>query len=114
MLDGSYNGKTCLKPLEDPYVKYLYARHMPDLENRRGDTFQRGSNYRAGFASRGTLLDTFAFYLHPEYAGAAEGDNDVDLIEGYGKVQIRSLRAGGRQGLALVGAGPSRLDPDEQ
>lgn len=90
VLDGSYDGKTSLKPLEDPYVKYLYARHMPDLENRRGDVFQRGSNYRAGFASRGTLLDTFAFYLHPEYAGAAEGDNDVDLIEGYGKVQIRS------------------------
>jgi hypothetical protein len=64
---------------------------MPDLENRRGDVFQGGSNYRAGFASRGTFLDTFAYYLHPEYAGAAEGDNDVDLIEGYGKAQLGAL-----------------------
>lgn len=89
--EGSYNGKTCFKPLEDPYVRYLYAGHMPDLENRRGDVFQRGSNWRAGFASRGTLFDTFAFYLHPEYAGPAESDNDVDLVEGYGKVQIGSI-----------------------
>ena len=91
VLDGSYDGKTGLKPLEDPYVKYLYATHKPDLENRRGDVFQEGSNYRAGFASRGTYLDTFAYYLHPEYAGAAEGDNDVDLIEGYGKAQLGAL-----------------------
>ncbi|MCL5279176.1 MAG: capsule assembly Wzi family protein [Planctomycetes bacterium] len=87
VLEGSYD-KSGLKPLEDPYAKYLYATKRPDLENRRGDVFRRGSNYRAGFASRGTLWDTFAFYLHPEYAGAAEGDNDVHLIEGYGKVGL--------------------------
>jgi len=87
VLEGTYGGSR-LKPLEDPYVKYLYAGKTPELENRRGDTFRRGSNYRAGFASRGTLWDTFAFYLHPEYAGAAEGDNDVDLIEGYGKMGL--------------------------
>jgi len=90
VLDGSHF-ESSIKPLEDPYVKYLYAQNKPDLENRRGDIFQSGSNYRAGFASRGTLYDTFAFYLHPEYAGAAQGDNDVDLIEGYGKVGIGSF-----------------------
>jgi hypothetical protein len=87
VLEGSYDGSS-LKPLEDPYVKYLYARKTPDLENRRGDIFRRGSNYHAGFASRVSLFDTFAFYLHPEYAGAWEGGNDVDLIEGYGKVGV--------------------------
>jgi hypothetical protein len=87
VLEGSYDGSS-LKPLEDPYVKYLYASKTPDLENRRGDIFRRGSNYRAGFASRASLFDTFAFYLHPEYAGAWEGGNDVDLIEGYGKVGV--------------------------
>ncbi|MCX5645657.1 MAG: capsule assembly Wzi family protein [Phycisphaerae bacterium] len=91
VLDSSYDGTTCFKPLEDPYVKYLYAKHMPDLENRRGDVFQSGSNYRAGLASRGTLFDTFAFYLHPEYAGSGEGGNDVELIEGYGKVGLGPL-----------------------
>jgi len=99
MLDGSY-GESSLKPLEDPYVKYLYAGEKPDWENRRGDTFRRGSNFRAGFASRGSLFDTFAFYLHPEYAGAWEGGSDVDLIEGYGKVGIGPFELeGGRDSL---------------
>jgi hypothetical protein len=87
VLNGFYSASH-LKPIEDPYVTYLYAGKTPDLENRRGDTFRRGSNFRAGFASRGTLWNTFAFYLHPEYAGAAEGGSDVDLIEGYGKVGL--------------------------
>ncbi|MCU0915841.1 MAG: capsule assembly Wzi family protein [Planctomycetes bacterium] len=87
-LDGSPSGESYLKPLEDPYVRYLYAQKTPDLENRRGDVFQRRSNYRAGFASRGTLFDTFAFYLHPEYAGSPEGSDDVSLIEGYGKMGL--------------------------
>lgn len=87
VLDGSY-GTSSLKPLEDPYVKYLYAGKTPELENRRGDTFRRGSNYRTGFASRGTLFDTFAFYLHPEYAGAAEDGSKIDLVEGYGKAGL--------------------------
>lgn len=84
VLDGSY-GDTYLKPVEDPYVKYLYARHEPDIENVRGDEFRRGSNYRAGFASRATLFDEFAFYFRPEYIGSSEDGADVDLIEGYGK-----------------------------
>ncbi len=88
VLDGSFDGATCLKPLEDPYARYLYASKKPDLENRRGDIFQRGSNFRAGFASRGTLFDRFAFYLHPEYAGAMEDDSEARLVEGYGKVGL--------------------------
>ena len=87
ILDGP-SGGTYVKPLEDPYVKYLYARHKPDIENSRGDVFRRGSNYRAGFASRGTFLDTFAFYLHPEYSYSCEADGNVDLIEGYGKAML--------------------------
>jgi hypothetical protein len=87
VLDGSY-GDSSLKPIEDPYVAYLYARDKPDLENVRGDEFQRGSNVRAGFASRLKLWDTAAFYVHPEY-GYSSRDDDVDLIEVYGKVMLR-------------------------
>ncbi|RPJ39507.1 MAG: capsule assembly Wzi family protein [Planctomycetaceae bacterium] len=84
VLEGSSAG-TYVKPVEDPYMKYLYARREPDIENVRGDVFRRGSNYRTGFASRGTFFDLFAFYLHPEYIDSSEEDADVDLIEGYGK-----------------------------
>lgn len=84
VLDGSFGG-TYIKPVEDPYGKYLYAKREPDIENVRGDKLRPGSNYRGGFASRGTLFDEFAFYLHPEYVGSSEEGGDVDLIEGYGK-----------------------------
>jgi hypothetical protein len=84
VLDGSTGG-TYVKPVEDPYVKYLYAKHEPDIANVRGDKFRQGSNYRAGFATRGTLFDEFAFYFHPEYVGSSEDGSDAKLIEGYGK-----------------------------
>ena len=113
VLEGSSAG-TYVKPVEDPYVKYLYARREPDIENVRGDVFRRGSNYRTGFASRGTFLDTFAFYLHPEYIDSSEEDGDVDLIEGYGKAMAGPIEIRIGKGLALVGSRPPRLDPDEQ
>lgn len=82
--EGWY-GQSFIKPVEDPYVKYLYARREPDLENVRGDEFREGSNYRAGFASRIKLYERFAFYLHPEWSDSSREDADIELIEGYGK-----------------------------
>jgi hypothetical protein len=122
VLDGSYSGSH-LKPVEDPYARYLYANKMPDLENRRGDLFPSGSSWRAGFASRGALFDEFAFYLHPEYAGSSntgsfrltplnpapgyiqnspsfEGGNHINLVEGYGKMMVGPIELeGGRDSL---------------
>ncbi len=88
VLEGHY-GSSFIKPIEDPYFKYLYADVQPELENTRGDTFERHSNYRAGFATRARISNTIAFYLHPEYRDApSEASADVDLIEGYGKVMV--------------------------
>lgn len=87
LLDGWY-GETFIKPIEDPYAKYLYATNTPDLENRRGDRFQEGSNLRAGFASRATFIDTFAFYIHPEYRDSSGMTGDLELIAAYGKVGL--------------------------
>jgi len=78
-----------VKPVEDPYVKYVYARSKPDIENIRGDQFDKYSNTRAGFASRARLFDVTAFYLHPEYPWSSEqGSRDVKLIEAYGKLAM--------------------------
>ncbi len=86
-IDGSYSD-SFLKPVEDPYVKFLHADRKPDLENIRGDVFQSGSNYRAGFASRLKFRERAAIYLHPEYSlSTTDSDNDIRLIEGYGKLQ---------------------------
>ncbi len=81
-----------VKPVEDPYIRYLHAERKPDLENMQGDTFEAGSNYRAGFATRIKLRDRVAFYLHPEYRlSSNDHDNHVRLVEGYSKVQAGPL-----------------------
>ncbi len=91
VIDGMY-GDSFIKPVEDPYVSYLYSKNKPDLENRRGDVFEQGSNYRVGFASRGRISDFAAFYVHPEYGGAlSESDRGFDLVKGYGKLMAGPL-----------------------
>jgi hypothetical protein len=98
LLDGSYSD-SAIKPLEDPYAKYVYAQDRTDIENIRGDEFQAGSNFRGGFASRGRLFDTLGFYLHPEYATPSP-EGDVELIEGYGKAMLGPFEIeGGRDSL---------------
>ena len=98
-----------VKPIEDPYVKYLFAKEQPDIENIRGDQFDKGSNARVGFATRGQLFDIVGFYLHPEYPSSSAGtspeaqriyssdgintfnsseDQGAKLIEGYVKLEL--------------------------
>lgn len=78
-----------IKPVEDPYFRFVYAENEPNLENQRGDIFHSHSNYRLGFSSRMTFWDNIAFYLHPEYNNSASGtDGDVELVEGYSKIAI--------------------------
>ena len=91
-LDGS-SVESFIKPIEDPYVRYVFANRRTGLENQRGDVFDRHSNYRLGFASRMKFFDTLAFYLHPEYAYSSSGqdDSDIDLIEAYGKLALGKL-----------------------
>ena len=85
LLDG-WHGDSFIKPVEDPYLRYVYADSRPDLENVRGDVYRRGSNVRLGFASRARLSRHAAVYVHPEYVDSApEGDSDVELVEAYAK-----------------------------
>ena len=79
-----------IKPVEDPYIKYVFADEKTGLENQRGDVFDKHSNYRFGFASRMKFFDAVAFYLHPEYAYSSPNPDDIDLIESYGKVALGS------------------------
>jgi len=111
---GAVDGKPILdfaKPIEDPYLKYVYAKSTPDIENIRGDQFDKGSNARIGFATRGQLFDIAGFYLHPEYPSSSAGtspeaeqiytdahvsssflrsseDKELKLVEGYGKLML--------------------------
>ena len=99
------------KPVEDPYLKYVYAKSRPDIENIRGDQFNDNSNVRTGFASRAQLFDIMAFYSHIEYPSSSDGtspaaqqiyqhddvpskfihsseDKGLKLVEGYGKLAL--------------------------
>jgi hypothetical protein len=77
------------KPIEDPYLKYVYAKSTPDIENSRGDNLDKYSNLRAGFASRAQVFDITAFYAHIEYPWSSENEGqNVELIEGYGKLML--------------------------
>ncbi len=87
---GAADGKPILdyaKPVEDPYIKYVYAKEKTTIENTRGDRIDEGSNLRAGFDARAQVFDIVAFYAHPEYT-LSEDNQDIDLIEGYGKLAL--------------------------
>jgi hypothetical protein len=89
---GASDGKPVLdyaKPIEDPYLKYVYADSKPDIENNKGDRLDKNSNLRAGFESRAQLFDITAFYAHVEYPWSSEDESqNVELIEGYGKLML--------------------------
>jgi hypothetical protein len=84
-IDGWHAG-SFIKPIEDPYARYVYGTEKPNIENMHGEAFDAHSNLRAGVASRGMWDDTVAFYVRPEYGlGSADWDQHIVLIEGYGK-----------------------------
>lgn len=76
-----------VKPLEDPYLRYVFTDKTRDYENQQGDQFRRGSNTRAGMAMRGQFRNRAAFYLHPEFEDPSS-QNQTEFIEGYGKVAV--------------------------
>lgn len=90
ILDGE-STKTFVKPVEDPYIRYVLARQKADLENQRGDVFDKDSNYRVGLASRMKFSETGAVYLHPEYSNSSHSDGRLELVEAYGKLTFRNL-----------------------
>ncbi len=85
--DSGDDSGSFVKPVEDPYVRYVYSDKALDYENQQGDRFTRGSNMRAGLATRGQFNNRVAFYLHPEFEDPSSQDA-VELIEGYGKVAL--------------------------
>ena len=81
-------GQDFIKPVEDPYLRIVYGKEDFDLENQAGDRFAKGGNGRLGFASRVNLFDNLALYLHPEFEDPSTHDTGIELIEGYGKIQV--------------------------
>ncbi len=94
MLDspGYHFSDTFIKPLEDQYYRHLVASKIPDLENQAGDRFGKGNNARLGFATRGVMWNTLAFYAHPEYESPSPTtDTGIEAIEAYGKLAVGDI-----------------------
>lgn len=94
------------RPFEEARFKYLYSENTPHLlnVNNKGDFFDNGSNYRAGFISSAKAFDVLAFYLDPELRypeGTSPGeDAEVVLVEGYGALELWNIELTvGRQSL---------------
>jgi hypothetical protein len=73
-----------VKPVEDPYVRYVYAdSDNPALDyNIDGDRYLEGSNVRAGFGARAEL-ERAAFFANPEYRHTG-GDDHLVVWTAYG------------------------------
>lgn len=86
---------TCVKPIKNVYLSYLYGNHDFKLKNTKGEQFGDGSNVRVGVSSYGVFFSHLAYYLNPEYRYAKSqfsGDSQqVDLLEGYGKLEFFNI-----------------------
>lgn len=99
-IEGS-SADSFFKPLEDPYIRFVYGDKRFELENRRGDVFSPFSNYRLGFSTRAKLWDHVSLYLHPELRYQKYGEEweidkqewevDLEVIEGYVKLTFFNL-----------------------
>ena len=89
LLGSSRVGRSddCIKPIEDPYLRFVHGSKPLDLENQSGQQFDKGNNARAGFATRVNAFDRLAFYVHSEFQAASD-DTRFDAIELYGKLAI--------------------------
>ena len=90
VINSPYGTSTAsfLKPIEDPYIRYVNAQKTPNLENESGDMFNEGSNTRLGFSSRGKITDRFAFYVRPEHRTPDGDDRGFNLRNAYGKTAL--------------------------
>jgi hypothetical protein len=84
-----------IKPVEDVYLHYYYGNNDFDIENDKGQKLAENSNIRLGFSTHGAAWSHIGFYLNPEYRysdGQFGGDDqEVDLLEGYGKLEFFNI-----------------------
>ncbi len=92
-----HSASSFLKPLEDPYIRFVYGDKHFELENRHGDEFSKFSNYRLGLFVQAKLWDHLSFLLHPELKwedwedGDREWEAELEVIEGYIKLNIANI-----------------------
>jgi hypothetical protein len=93
--DGKPMGFFQVKPLDKLQVRTAYAKDDADLENNQGDSFRDGFNARLATFSRGQVGDFFSATLSPELRLDQHGGVNARLLEGFGKLTLYNVEAGG-------------------
>jgi hypothetical protein len=93
--DGKLAGFFQLKPLDKLQVRTAYAKDDADLENNQGDSVRDGFNARLATFSRGQVGDFFSATLSPELRLDQHGGVNARLLEGFGKLTLYNVEAGG-------------------
>jgi hypothetical protein len=84
-----------IKPIDKLQGRMAYAKDDATLENNQGDSFREGFNGRLTTFSRGQIGDVFSATLSPELRLDAQGNVNARVLEGFGKLTLYNVEAGG-------------------
>jgi hypothetical protein len=95
MSQGPPPGFFQIKPLDKLQTRMAYAKDQLRLENQQGDSFEEGFNGRLATFSRGQIGDVFSASLSPELRVDEHGSVNARVLEGFGKLTLSNVEAGG-------------------
>jgi hypothetical protein len=95
MRQGRPPGFLQITPVDDLQVRTAYAKDDATLENNQGDSFKEGFNARLATFSRGQLGDFFSATISPEVRVDSHGNVNARVLEGFGKLTLYNVEAGG-------------------
>jgi hypothetical protein len=84
-----------IKPVDKLQVRTAYAKDEATLENNQGDALKEGFNGRLATFSRGQIGDVFSATLSPELRVDEHGNVNARVLEGFGKLTLYNVEAGG-------------------
>jgi hypothetical protein len=93
--EGKPAGFFQVKPLDKLQVRTAYVKDDADLENNQGDFFRDGVNARLATFSRGQVGDFFSATISPELRIDQQGGVNGRVFEGFGKLTLYNVEAGG-------------------
>jgi capsule assembly protein Wzi len=93
--EGKAPGFLQIKPVDKLQIRTGYAKHDALIENNQGDFLEEGFNGRLATFSRGQVGDFFSASFSPELRVNEEGSAQARVLEGFGKLSLWNVEAGG-------------------
>jgi hypothetical protein len=93
--EGKAPGFLQIKPVDKLQIRTGYAKRDALIENNQGDFLEEGFNGRLATFSRGQVGDFFSASFSPELRVNEEGSAQARVLEGFGKLSLWNVEAGG-------------------